>query len=61
MAKVQNTSNKKGKKTGVYLSYTKYNRLIEDLHDLREVAKRKYEKPVSARELKNRLKKKGLV
>ncbi len=52
MSRIQFVVDQKGKKTGVFLSYTKYHRLMEDLHDLKEVAKRRYEKTISAQELK---------
>ena len=61
MSRVQYVVNKKGKKTGVFLSYTKYHRLMEDLHDLKVVAERLNEKPVPIQGLKERLRKKGLV
>jgi len=46
----------KGKKTAVILSIEKYNRLLEDLHDLAIVAERRDEKPISLEEMKRRLK-----
>ena len=61
MSRVRYVVNKKGKKTGVFLSYTRYHRLMEDLHDLKEIAERRTEKPISIQELKDRLRKKGLV
>jgi hypothetical protein len=51
----------KGKKTGVILSLTRYQKLMEDLHDLAVVAERRAEKPVGFEEMKRRLKKDGLV
>ncbi len=53
--------NAKGKRTGVVLSLSQYQKLIEDLHDLAVVAERRDEKPVTINELKRRLKKDGLV
>jgi len=51
----------KGKKTGVLLSLKRYQRLMEDLHDLAIVAERRKEKPVSLEEMKRRLKKDDFV
>ena len=56
-------TNRQGKKTGVVLSLKRYSRLMEDLHDLAVVAKRrneKNEKSVAADEMKKRLHKRGL-
>jgi len=47
----------KGKKTGVILSLKRYERLMEDLHDLAVVAERRDEEPISLEEMKRRLKK----
>ena len=44
-----------GKKTGVILSIKRYQKLMEDLHDLAVVAKRRMEKPLSLEEMKRRL------
>jgi hypothetical protein len=46
----------KGGKTGVIVPLKRYQKLMEDLHDLAVVAERRSEKPVSAAELKRRLK-----
>jgi PHD/YefM family antitoxin component YafN of YafNO toxin-antitoxin module len=51
----------KGKKTGVVLSLRRYQRLMEDLHDLAVVAERRTEKPVLAEEVRRRLKEDGLL
>jgi len=51
----------RGKKTGVVLPLKRYQRLLEDLHDLAIVAERRSEKPVSLDELKRRLKQDGLL
>ena len=45
-----------GKKTGIILSLDRYQRLMEDLHDLAVVAERRAETPVSLQEMKRRLK-----
>jgi hypothetical protein len=44
-----------GKRTGVILPLEAYEQLLEDIHDLSIVAKRKKEKPVSLDEMKRRL------
>jgi hypothetical protein len=51
----------KGKKTGVILSLKRYEKLLEDLHDLAVVAERRVEKPVSLDEMKRRLKNDGVL
>jgi len=50
-----------GKKKGVILPVTRYERLLEDLHDLAVVAERRTEEPVSLEEMKRRLKAHGLL
>jgi PHD/YefM family antitoxin component YafN of YafNO toxin-antitoxin module len=49
----------KGNKTGVVLSLRRYQRLMEDLHDLAAVAERRSEKAVPAEVTKRRLKEDG--
>ena len=51
----------KGKKTGVILPLTQYQKLMEDLHDLAVVAERRAEEPVGLDEMKRRLKKDGIL
>jgi predicted transcriptional regulator len=51
----------KGKKTGIILSMKRYQKLMEDLHDLAVVAERRAEKPVSLEEMKRRLKANGVL
>ncbi len=51
----------KGKKTSVVLSLRRYQRLLEDLHDLAIIAERKEEKSVSLDHVKHRLKQDGLL
>ncbi len=51
----------KGRKTGVILSMKRYEKLLEDLHDLAIVAERRAEKPVSLEEMKRRLKADGVL
>ena len=53
--------NTKGKKTGVLLSLKRYQKLMEDLHDLAVVAERRAEEPITLEEMKRRLKKDGLL
>ena len=50
-----------GKKTGVILPLKRYQRLMEDLHDLAVVAERRSEAPISLEEMKRRLKKDGVL
>ena len=50
-----------GKKTGVILPLDRYQKLIEDLHDLAIVAERRTEKSISLDEMKHRLKKHGIL
>ena len=52
---------RKGKKTGVILPLKRYQKLLEDLHDLAVVAERRAEEPLSLSEMKRRLKKDGLL
>lgn len=49
----------KGKKTGVILSLRKYQKLMEDLHDLAIVAERRSEESISLEEMQRRLRKNG--
>jgi hypothetical protein len=51
----------KGNKTGVILSMKRYQKFMEDLHDLAVVAERRAEKLVSAEEMKRRLKNDGVL
>ena len=53
--------NAKGKKTGVILSLKRYERLLEDLHDLAVVAERRREKPITLEAMKRRLSKHGIL
>jgi len=45
-----------GKKKSVILPVARYQRLLEDLHDLAVVAERRREKSISFEEMKRRLK-----
>ena len=51
----------KGKKTGVILPLKRYQKLMEDLHDLAVVAERRAEEPITFEEMKRRLKKDGVL
>jgi len=51
----------KGKKTAVILPLKRYQRLMEDLHDLGVVAERRSEESIALEEMKRRLKKDGLL
>jgi hypothetical protein len=51
----------KGKKTGVILPLKRYQKLMEDLHDLAVVAERRTEEALPLSEMKRRLKKDGLL
>lgn len=53
--------NAKGKKTGVILSLKRYERLLEDLHNLAVVAERRREKPITLEAMKRRLSKHGIL
>ncbi len=61
VSQTQYVVNAKGKKTGVIISLKQYQKLLEDLHDLTVVARRRDERPIALDELKRRLKKDGLV
>lgn len=50
-----------GRKTAVLVPIRKYEKMLEDLHDLAVVAERKDEKPISLAEMKRRLKSDGLL
>lgn len=50
-----------GKRAGVVLSMRRYQRLLEDLHDLAVVAERRSEKALSIAQLKRRLREDGVV
>lgn len=50
-----------GKKTGVILSLKRYQKLMEDLHDLAVIAERRAEEPISFDAMKRRLQKDGLL
>ena len=52
---------RKGKTARVVLSRKRYERLMEDLHDLAVVAERRAESSVSLEDMKKRLRKRALL
>ena len=50
-----------GKKISVILSFKKYKKLMEDIHDLAVIAERRSEKSVPLDEMRKKLKKDGLI
>ena len=60
-AREQYVVDSKGRKTAVLLSLERYQKLLEDLHDLAVVAERREEKTINLDDLKRRLKKDGLL
>jgi len=50
-----------GKRVAVIVPAKRYERLMEDLHDLAIVAERREEEPVSFEQFKRRLKRDGLL
>ena len=61
IAQEQYVVDTKGKKLSVILSLERYERLMEDLHDLAVVAERRDEQPIGFDEMKRRLKKDGIL
>jgi len=53
--------NDAGKKVSVIMSYQKYRRLMEDLHDLSVVAERRNEESIPFEEFEKQLEKDGLI
>jgi len=60
-AQEQYDTDTKGKKVSVILSLERYERLMEDLHDLAIIAERRDEQPISIEEMRRRLKKDGIL
>jgi PHD/YefM family antitoxin component YafN of YafNO toxin-antitoxin module len=60
-AQDQYVVNPKGKKVSVILSLERYEKLLEDLHDLAIIAERRDQKSISYDEMRRRLKKDGLL
>ncbi|MDI6769183.1 MAG: hypothetical protein QMD04_05850 [Anaerolineales bacterium] len=61
MVQEQYVTDTKGNKLSVILSLERYERLLEDLHDLAVVAERRNEQPISFEEMKRRLKEDGIL
>ena len=61
MVQEQYVVDTKGNKLSVILSLERYERLMQDLHDLAVVAERRNEQPISFDEMKRRLKKDGIL
>jgi len=53
--------NEDGEKTGVILPIEEYEELLEDLHDLAVIAERRNESVITFDEIKERLRKNGLL
>ena len=51
----------KGRKTSVILPLKRYQKLMEDLHDLAVLAERRSEQPISFEEMRMRLKEDGVL
>lgn len=51
----------RGRKTGIILPLKKYQKMLEDLHDLAVVAERRSEEPISLEEMKRRLQQDGTL
>jgi len=51
----------KGRKTGVILPLRRYQKLLEDLHDLAVIAERRIEQPIDLEEMKSRLNEDGVL
>ena len=61
VVKERHVTRRKGKTARVVLSRTRYERLMEDLHDLAVVAERRDEPSVSLEDMKKRLRRRGLL
>jgi len=57
----QYVTDKKGRKTAVIIPVDEYEELLEDIHDLAIIADRRDEPAISFEELKEKLKKDGLL
>ncbi len=53
--------NPKGKRVSVILSVERYDKLLQDLHDLAVVAERRNQKPISFDEMRKKKKKDGIL
>ena len=54
-------TNANGRKVSVILSYKRYQKLLEDIHDLAIIAERRDERSIPLSEFKKNLKKNGNV
>ena len=61
VVKERRVTGRKGKTARVVLSRKRYERLMEDLHDLAVVAERRDESSVSLEDMKKRLRKRALL
>ena len=61
MANEQYVVDEKGQKVAVIISLKEYEELLEDLHDLAVVAERRDEPTTPLEEIKEKLRKNGLV
>ena len=59
--KVEYIVTAEGEKKAVIIPWDEYEELMEDLHDLRIIAERREEKNITLNELKERLKRDGLL
>lgn len=59
--RLQYIADQNKKKTGIVLSLGRYQKLIEDLHDLAVVAERRIEESVISHDLKHRLERDGVL
>lgn len=61
VVKERHVTRKRAKNARVVLSRRRYERLMEDLHDLAVVAERRGEPSVSLEDMKKRLRRRGLL
>lgn len=61
VTKVRRRTSRKNGNGQVVLSRRRYDRLLEDLHDLAVIAERRHEPSISLEEMKRRLRKRGLL
>jgi len=61
VVKERHVTRRRGKNARVVLSRRRYERLMEDLHDLAVVAERRDEPTISLEDMKKRLRKRGLL
>jgi len=61
VVKQRHVTGRKGKTARVVLSRRRYERLMEDVHDLVVVAERRDEPSISLEDMKKRLRRRGLL